>query len=297
MTSVVIRPLVAGEENLFESMPDPLPQIRKMSYADGLELGGFRPSHTWVALRDGVVLARAAWVQPPGAVGEPWLERFDLAAEPALGADLLRAAHEALGGPKIYYAALPPYWRRVPQARAVVEPPMEAARLAGLVEGDERHRCTWAGTPLPEPSGRYTFRPAAGADEINDLVGKVAEPTLLTGSETALAVAGISLATDPQPWMGNGPSGWRIVLRHGEPVGLAGTSGDACFPQITYLGLFDEGALGDTLIDAVNALTAGGAREVVADVDGHRVAATAELERTGFRRLRSRIAFTPPSAG
>jgi hypothetical protein len=40
-------------------------------------------------------------------------------------------------------------------------------------------------------------------------------------------------------------------------------------------------------------LAAGGAREVVADVDAHRVAVLAELERTGFRQLRSRVAFEP----
>ncbi|MCX4472935.1 hypothetical protein OOK41_21915 [Micromonospora sp. NBC_01655] len=35
MTDLVIRPLVAGEENLFESMPDPLPHLRQVGYADG----------------------------------------------------------------------------------------------------------------------------------------------------------------------------------------------------------------------------------------------------------------------
>lgn len=49
MTDVVIRPLVAGEESLFEPMPDPLPQLRQVSYADG----GYRPERTWVALRAG----------------------------------------------------------------------------------------------------------------------------------------------------------------------------------------------------------------------------------------------------
>ena len=36
MSDLVIRPLVAGEENLFESMPDPLPQLRQVGYADGI---------------------------------------------------------------------------------------------------------------------------------------------------------------------------------------------------------------------------------------------------------------------
>jgi hypothetical protein len=134
MTDLVIRPLVAGEENLFESMPDPLPHLRHVGYVDGLARGGYRPENTWVALRAGRVVGRAAWVLPPGAVGAPWLERFDLDAEPEVGAALLHAAHQALGGPRLYYASVPAHWRRRPEVLAVVKAPMAAARLAGLVE-------------------------------------------------------------------------------------------------------------------------------------------------------------------
>ncbi|GAB3808372.1 GNAT family N-acetyltransferase [Micromonospora zhanjiangensis] len=293
MTDLVVRPLVAGEEKLFESMPDPLPQLRKVGYADGLASGGYRPEHTWVALRAGRVVGRAAWVLPPGAVGEPWLERFDLDAEPETGAALLRAAHEALGGPKLYHATMPAYWRRRPQERAVVEPPMAAARLAGLVEGGERLRLSWTGEPVPATAGRYPIRPAADAAEINALVARIADPEVLTGREVALAVGGVDLATEPLSWLTGPPGDWRVALRGGEPVGLAGTAGDACYPLLAYLGLLDEDARGELLADAVRVLAEGGAREVVADVDAHRVAVVADLERTGFRRLRSRITFAP----
>ncbi|MFU8871919.1 acetyltransferase [Micromonospora sp. SL4-19] len=296
MTTLVIRPLVAGEENLFESMPDPLPQLRKIGYADGLASGGYRPENTWVALRAGRVVGRAAWVLPPGAVGAPWLELFDLDAEPEVGAALLRAAHEALGGPKVYYAAMPAHWRRRPEVLAVMEAPMAAARLAGLVERGERVRCSWTGTPLPTASGRYTFRPATDAAEINAFVARVAEPEVLTGMEVARAVGGVDLATDPLAWL-TGPAGdWRIALHDGEPIGLAGTAGEACYPLLAYLGLLDEAVRGELLADAVGVLADGGAREVVADVDARRVAVVAELERTGFRQLRSRVVFEPAAS-
>ncbi|MFR9775427.1 acetyltransferase [Micromonospora sp. MS34] len=295
MTDVVIRPLVAGEESLFDSMPDPLPQLRKVSYADGIAGGGYRPERTWVALRAGRVVGRAAWLLPPGAVA-PWLERFDLDAEPEIGAELLRAAHEALGGPQRYYAAMPAHWRRRPEVLAVMEAPLAAARLAGLVEHRERVRCSWAGTPLPAPSGRYTFRPAVDAAEINAMVARVAEPDVLTGMELARAVGGVDLATDPLAWL-TGPAGdWRIAMDAGKPVGLAGTAGDACYPLLAYLGLLDEAARGELIAEAVRVLAAGGAREVVADVDAHRVAVVAELERTGFRQLRARVLFEPVAA-
>ncbi len=202
MTDLVIRPLVPGEENLFESMPDPLPQLRQVSYADGIAGGGYRPENTWVALRAGRVIGRAAWLLPPGAVGAPWLERFDLDAEPEVGAALLRAAHEALGGPQRYYATMPAHWRNRPEVLAVVKAPMAAARLAGLVERGERLRCSWTGTPLPATAGRYTFRPAANAAEINAMVARINEPDVLTGKEIALAVGGVDLATDPLAWLG-----------------------------------------------------------------------------------------------
>jgi hypothetical protein len=293
MNNLVIRPLVAGEESLFESMPDPLPQLRQVGYAEGIAAGGYRPENTWVALRAGRVVGRAAWVLPPGAVGAAWLERFDLDAEPAVGAALLRAAHGALGGPRFYYAAVPAHWRRRPEVLAVIEAPMAAARLAGLVERGERLRCTWTGTPLPVASGRYTFRPAAGAAEINALVARIAEPDVLTGRETAWAVGEVDLATDPLAWL-TGPVGdWRVALDAGEAVGLVGPAGDACYPLIAYLGLLDAAVRGELLAEAVAVLAAGGAREVIADVDAHRVAVVAELERTGFRQVRSRVVFAP----
>ncbi len=293
MTDLVIRPLVAGEEELFDSMPDPLPQLRQVSYADGLAGGGYQPERTWVALRNGRVVARAAWLLPPGSVGEPWLERFDLAAEPHEGAALLRAAHDVLGGPRVYHASAPAYWRRQPQVRAVVETATAAARQAGLVEGGERIRCSWTGGPLPASACRFSFRPAVDAAEIESLVARIGTPELLTGAETARMVGGVDLARAPLAWLTGPTSDWRVALDDDEPVGLAAPTAHACFPMIAYFGLLDEAARGELLADAVATLAADGAYEVVVDVDAHRVAVVAELERTGFRRVRSRLLFTP----
>jgi hypothetical protein len=44
-----------------------------------------------------------------------------------------------------------------------------------------------------------------------------------------------------------------------EPVGLAGTAGDACYPLLAYLGLLDEAVRSELLADAVGVLAAGGA--------------------------------------
>ncbi|MEV4346397.1 acetyltransferase [Actinoplanes sp. NPDC049596] len=285
MTAVTFRPLVAGEEDLFESLPDPLPELRQASYADGLASGGFHPSRAWVALRDDKLVARAAWVLPPGATGRPWLERFDT-TDPAIGAALLREAHEALGGPLPYYAAAPAHWRHNPEVKSVLAVRLAAAQQAGLVERGERLRLTWAGAPLPATNGRYAFRPATGDDEITAMVARVARPDVVTGAETALAVAELDLATDPLPWLRT--ASWLVA----EGAGVVAAAGDHCYPLIGYLGLVEPGAREELIAEAVRVLAEGGAREVVADVDSYRVEVLAALERTGFRQVRSRIVLS-----
>ncbi|WP_182875220.1 acetyltransferase [Microbispora sp. H10670] len=230
MTDAVIRPLVAGEKSLFDSMPDPLPQLRQVGHAEGIAGGGYRPGNTWVAIRAGRVVGRAAWLLPPGATCAPWLERFDLNAEPEVGAALLRTAHEALGGPGSYYASLPPHWRSRPDILTAVRAPMAAARLADLAERGERLRYAWTGSPPPATPGRYAFRPAADAAEVHALVARIAEPDLLTGAEIARAVGGVDTAADPLAWWTGPIDNWRVALDAGEPVGLVGTAGDAVAP-------------------------------------------------------------------
>ncbi|MGW0504274.1 hypothetical protein [Micromonospora sp. NPDC003241] len=66
--------------------------------------------------------------------------------------------------------------------------------------------------------------------------------------------------------------------------------------MIAYLGVREESARADLLAHAVGTLHTGGAHEVIADVDAHRVAVVADLERTGFRRIRARVTFAPAEA-
>ncbi|HEX6869688.1 MAG TPA: hypothetical protein VF163_01205 [Micromonosporaceae bacterium] len=176
---------------------------------------------------------------------------------------------------------------------AVVEAPMAAARLAGLVQRGERLRFSWTGAPVPVCSGRFSFRPAKGAAEINALVARIAEPDVLTGAETARLVRGVDLARNPLDWLVGPPEDWRVATAAGEAVGLAGAAGDACYPMVAFLGVLSEAARGELLADAVRTLAGNGADEVVADVDAHRYAVVADLERTGFRAVRSRTLFEP----
>ncbi|WP_433306398.1 acetyltransferase [Actinoplanes sp. CA-030573] len=300
VAGLVLRHLADGEEDLFASMPDPLPSLPQISYADGVAGGGYHPSRTWIALRDGRVVGRAAWLLPPGAVGTPWLERFDLAGSPADGAALLWAAFTAMGGATAWYASMPAGWRSRPDLVEVLAASASAAREVGLAERGERLRFRWTPAPRPESpaapapaESRLWVRPAAGADEIEALVARIPAPDLLTGAEVARLVAGVDLARRPLDWLRGGPAPWRIALNGDEPVGLTGPAGDACYPMVAYLGVLDPAARPALLADAVATLAAGGALEVVADVDATNAPVIAELGAAGFVAVRSRILFAP----
>ncbi|MCY1141061.1 acetyltransferase [Actinoplanes sp. Pm04-4] len=290
MSALLFRPLTAGETVEFDSVPG----VPQMSYAEGLAGGGFHPSRTWIALRDGEVVARAAWVLPPGAVGGPWLERFDLHDSPSVGGELLTAAHDTLGGRWPYHAALPVGWRSSPDA---FEAAFAAAELAGLSRRVERLRFSrttdGARTPAADlpPQGPAAVsgspvRPAAGPDEIRSLVARVPSPDVLTGSETARSVLGIDLATDPLPWLTGEATAWLVT-----DGGLVGTAGEACWPMIGYLGASDAPARRALLAEAVRVLLAGGAEQIVADVDADRTDVISDLLAAGFRPVRARLTF------
>ncbi|WP_031168377.1 hypothetical protein [Streptosporangium roseum] len=119
MTDLVIRPLTAGEEDLFESLPD-LGLVGFAAfgdtYADMAVAGEYRPEWSWVALRDGVVVARAAWWAGPKDVKPLALGWFDLTGRDvrAIGrVDLQGAAprerqSRSRGSPPVRGTATPP---------------------------------------------------------------------------------------------------------------------------------------------------------------------------------------------
>ena len=62
MNDPLLRPLAAGELDLFETYPDPPTSgvgARRDSYRELVAAGQYRPQWTWVAVRDGRVVARS----------------------------------------------------------------------------------------------------------------------------------------------------------------------------------------------------------------------------------------------
>jgi hypothetical protein len=154
VTDLVIRPLAAGEEPLFGSLADGAlvgPAAFGARYADIAARGNYRPANTWVALRDGVVVARAAWWGRPQDDAPVVLDWFDFVDQDA-AVRLLRAAP----GPAEYSLALPPGWRGRPAVAQAAQARIAAAAAVGMKPLVERYGYRWTrGCGLPPGPGGW----------------------------------------------------------------------------------------------------------------------------------------------
>lgn len=82
MTDLVIRALTPSDADLFSSLHETALVGRGafgQRYATVADGGEYRPDWTWVALRDGKVVARAAWWGGPEDTEPAVLNWFDFA--------------------------------------------------------------------------------------------------------------------------------------------------------------------------------------------------------------------------
>jgi hypothetical protein len=125
--ALIFRPLAPGELDTLLSLPGHQgsrhPFIDR-DYQDVVAARHYRPEWSWVAERDGRLVARAAWWGFPGAAHPIALDWFDLGPDPdrvEVGAALLNAAREyvrtAAGDQADYHLFLPPLWRQNPELR------------------------------------------------------------------------------------------------------------------------------------------------------------------------------------
>jgi hypothetical protein len=129
MTGLVIRPLTAGEESLFESLPDPGlvgPGAFGSRYTAMAAHGEYRPEWTWVALRDGTVVARAAWWAGPDDDSPVALDWFDF-TDPGAAVQLLCTAPLRAE----YSLRVPPDGATAPPSRKPPRPALPRSRRPG----------------------------------------------------------------------------------------------------------------------------------------------------------------------
>ena len=289
MTDLVIRPLTAGEEPLFNLLRDAAvvgPAAFGARYAEIAARGNYRPANTWVALRDGVVVARAAWWGRPQDDAPVVLDWFDFTDQDA-AVQLLRAAP----GPDEYSLALPPGWRHQPAVAEAAQARITVAEAVGMTLLVERYGYRW--TPacgLPGLPGRLEFRSEPDDDVILDIFRRVHQGSLDAHARRVIAESGLDAAAaedleilrlmpSPRAW-------WRLATVDGNLVGLTVPSRNYTDPVIGYVAVLPEhrghGYSYDLLVEATHLLVAEGADRIIANTDVTNLPMAATFAKAGY---------------
>lgn len=283
---VTFRPIGPDEVDLFLSFADASPlglKPPREMYLDGLTKW-YRPEWSWVALREGKVLARVAFSGEPGAQRPAVMGSLEIGTGPDRvenGVALVRAAYATLSddgtgddGRPSYRQFLPVDWRDHTGMRAAVEDRRTVARLAGLSFLVERLELRWvpAAGLSPRP-GRLTFRPVRDDAELLEVVRGTFSGTLDAQARWDIERLGLDAAvcafvTDfPEP-----RTLWRMAdNRAGSCVGIAVLGHAPWGADVAYIGVLPEyrgnGYAEDLLLEATHLLAASGNNDIGATTD------------------------------
>ena len=297
MTDLVVRPLEAGEETLFTSLPDRGLVGRKLLGNDFAEMaakGEYRPGWVWVALRDDVVVARAAWWGTPEDEKPIALDWFDFTDFDA-GVELLKRVPLRAE----YSLTTPPGWQHDPDVAHEVTVRVEAAEKAGYRKLVERYRFCWTpGNGLPERPGRLVFRPEPDDDVILDVFKRVHVGSLDAHVRKTVEEHGLDAAAredlDIMLWMPAPRDWWRLAYTpEGELVGLTLPSRNAYDPVVGYVAVVPEqrghGYAYDLLVEATHDLVGYGAEKIVAGTDVGNIPMAKAFAKAGYPVTQHRI--------
>ncbi|MFI1830800.1 GNAT family N-acetyltransferase [Streptomyces sp. NPDC020412] len=297
MTSLVIRALSEGDAHLFDTLPDPL------GIAEALAGRTHRPEWKRVALRDGKVVARAAWWGGPNDSSPINVNWFDVAdGEEKAGAELLRTSPFQVD----YELVLPADWRANPALKAAGEARIRAAEAAGMSVLVERYRYLW--TPdcgLPERPGRLVFRPEPDDEVVLDVLRRVHTGTLDAHALRAIEEGGLDQAAREEleffHWCPS-PREWLQLAYtpQGELVGLHVPAHNPSGPCVGFIGVVPEarghGYAYDLLVECTHRLVEEGAQEIAAATDQPNVPMAKNFARAGYPIVQERIDLLPGAA-
>lgn len=291
-----LRPLIAGEEDLFLSLADPGLvgfQSAGRDYRELAKLNQYRPEWSWVALRDGTVVARAAWWGGPDDDEPKALDWLDFAP----GAD--DAAVELLRKANIdaeYCLLVPPGWRSDPPVRAAAEARIDVAQRAGMKPFVERFRYRW--TPadgLPPRPGRLVFRQEPDDDGVLAVLEQIAIGSLDAHERRAGSPA--AAAEDEMEflkWLPSPREWWRLAFTpEGDLVGLTVPGRNYAHPVIGIIGVVPaqrgNGYAYDLLVEATHLLVAEGADEIIAATDVTNTPMAKNFAKAGYPIIEERV--------
>jgi len=294
-----LRPLVAGEEDLFLSLREPAlvgVQSFGRDYLELVALRQYRPEWTWVALRDDKVVVRAAWWAGPDDDAPIALDWLDFAAgEDDTAVALLRKA----GFDAEYCLLLPPGWRNDPAAHAAGEARIDVAQRAGMRPFVERLRYRW--TPehgLPVRPGRLVYRPEPDDDVILDVLRRIADGSLDVHDRRSRDEGGVEAAARGNleflQWMPSPRDWWRLAFTQGgELVGLTVPGRNYASSVIGIVGVVPEQRghryAYDLLVEATHLLTEAGVEEITAETDTTNTPMAATFARAGYPITQERV--------
>jgi GNAT superfamily N-acetyltransferase len=275
VSDLVIRPLVAGEEALFESLPDPgLVGFAAFgdSYSAMADAGEYRPEWTWIALLNGVVVARAAWWGGPTDDAPLALDWFDFTDADA-AVHLLRTAPLRAQ----YSLKLRPDWADVPAVHRAATERIQAAEAAGLRRLVDRYRYHW--TPecgVPERPKRLSFQTELDDAVFLDVFRRINVGSLDAHVRATISEKGLDASArqelDYLRWLPSPREWWLLAYDAAdELVGLSVPAHHYSDPLIGYIGVVPEhrghGYSYDLLAEATHRLVATGVDHIVAGTD------------------------------
>ncbi|GAB1509005.1 GNAT family N-acetyltransferase [Actinophytocola sp. KF-1] len=294
-----LRPLIAGEEHLFLSLTGKaLVGVESFGrdYRELAALGQYRPEWTWVALRDGVVVARAAWWGGPEDDEPKALDWLDFAdGEDDAAVELVRKA----GFGAEYCLLLPPGWREQPEVRVAAERRVDVAKRAGMTPFVERLRYRW--TPadgLPPRPGRLVFRAEPDDERILDVLRQIVVGSLDAHERRTRDKDGVDAAARDEmaflQWMPSPREWWRLAYTPGgDLVGLSVPGRNYAGPVIGIIGVVPEqrghGYAYDLLVEATHLLVEEGVDAITAETDTTNTPMAANFAKAGYPITQERV--------
>ncbi|MFF3875529.1 GNAT family N-acetyltransferase [Streptomyces sp. NPDC001978] len=293
MTDLVIHTLDENSAALFDALPDPL------RTREALRLTRHRPDWKRVALRDGTVVARAAWWGGPDDAEPRVVDWFDVAeGEEEAGAELLRTAPWQAHDMEFN---LPTGWREAPALRSAAETRFTAARAAGYELLVERYQYRW--TPecgLPERPGHLVFGPEPDDAVFFDALRRIHSVTLDAHARAAIETGGVDLAAQEEidffHWCPSPREWWQLAhTPDGDFVGIHIPAHNPETPCIGFIGVVPEqrghGYAYDLLAECTHYLAEHGAESIAASTDQGNFPMAAHFGTAGYPVVRERVNF------